>query len=72
MIGRNNLALGMSQILVLPIIMPVFIYFKLLAQLESLSLNIHTLLITVLIFAILIINSIIATHMALKFVVEQD
>ncbi|MGL9731493.1 MAG: heme exporter protein CcmB [Wolbachia sp.] len=72
MIGRNNLVSGMSQILVLPIIMPIFIYFKLLVQLESLSLNIHTLLITALIFAILIINSIIAAHMALKFAVEQD
>ncbi|MCM1001191.1 MAG: heme exporter protein CcmB [Wolbachia endosymbiont of Melophagus ovinus] len=72
MIGRNNLVSGMSQILVLPIIMPVFIYFKLLVQLESLSLNIHTSLITAFIFAILIINSIIATHMALKFAVEQD
>lgn len=72
MIGRNNLVSGMSQILVLPIIMPVFIYFKLLVQLESLSLSIHTLLITALIFAILVVNSIIATHMALKFAVEQD
>ncbi|MDR2548219.1 MAG: heme exporter protein CcmB [Rickettsiales bacterium] len=72
MIGRNNLVSGMSQILVLPIIMLVFIYFKLLVQLESLSLNIHTLLITALIFAILVVNSIIATHMALKFAVEQD
>ncbi|MDG7057113.1 MAG: heme exporter protein CcmB [Wolbachia endosymbiont of Penenirmus auritus] len=72
MIGRNNLVSGMSQILVLPIIMPVFIYFKLLVQFESLSLNIHTSLITAFIFAILIINSIIATHMALKFAVEQD
>ncbi|MDR2978361.1 MAG: heme exporter protein CcmB [Rickettsiales bacterium] len=72
MIGRNNLVSGMSQILVLPIIMPVFIYFKLLVQLESLSLNIHTLLITALIFAILIVNSIIAAHIALKFAVEQD
>ncbi|MDR1139597.1 MAG: heme exporter protein CcmB [Rickettsiales bacterium] len=72
MIGRNNLASGMSQILVLPIIMPVFIYFKLLVQLESLSLNIHTLLITALVFAILVVNSIVATHMALKFAVEQD
>ncbi|MGL9733162.1 MAG: heme exporter protein CcmB [Wolbachia sp.] len=72
MIGRNNLVSGMSQILVLPIIMPIFIYFKLLVQFESLFLNIHTLLITVLIFAILLINSIIAVHMALKFAVEQD
>ncbi|WP_395463466.1 heme exporter protein CcmB [Wolbachia endosymbiont of Cantharis cryptica] len=72
MIGRNNLASGISQILVLPIIMPTFIYFKLLIQFESLSLNIHILLITALIFAILIVNSAIATHMALKFAVEHD
>ncbi|WP_255453389.1 hypothetical protein [Wolbachia endosymbiont of Atemnus politus] len=72
MIGQNNLASGISQILVLPITMPTFVYFKLLVQFESLSLNIHILLITALIFAILIVNSIIAAHMALKFAVEQD
>ncbi|MCA4773958.1 heme exporter protein CcmB [Wolbachia endosymbiont of Mansonella perstans] len=72
MIGRNNLASGISQILVLPIIMPVFIYFKLLVQLEDLSLNILTLLVTALTFAILIINSIIAAHIALKSAIEQD
>ncbi|MCA4774771.1 heme exporter protein CcmB [Wolbachia endosymbiont of Mansonella ozzardi] len=72
MIGRNNLASGVSQILVLPIIMPVFIYFKLLVQLEGLSLNILTLLVTALTFAILIINSIIAAHIALKSAIEQD
>ncbi|MGL9681720.1 MAG: heme exporter protein CcmB [Wolbachia sp.] len=71
-IGRNNLVSGISQILVLPIIMPIFIYFKLLVQFESLSLNINKLLITALIFTILTINSIIAAHMALKFAVEQD
>ncbi|MDF0607747.1 heme exporter protein CcmB [Wolbachia endosymbiont of Onchocerca gibsoni] len=72
MIGRNNLASGIPQILVLPIIMPTFVYFKLLIQFESLSLNTHILLITVLVFAILLINSTIATHIVLKFAVEQD
>ncbi|MGL9718332.1 MAG: heme exporter protein CcmB [Wolbachia sp.] len=72
MIGRNNLASGISQILVLPIIMPTFVYFKLLVQFGGLSLNTHILLITALIFAILIVNSTIAAHMALKFAVEQD
>ncbi|QOD37891.1 heme exporter protein CcmB [Candidatus Wolbachia massiliensis] len=72
MIGRNNLASGISQILVLPIVMPTFIYFKLLVQFENLSLNVHILLVTALIFAILIVNSTIAAHMALKFAVEQD
>ncbi|MDR2831475.1 MAG: heme exporter protein CcmB [Rickettsiales bacterium] len=72
MIGRNNLTSGVSQILVLPLIMPTFVYFKLLAQFESSFLNIHILLITALIFVILIANSSIATHMALKFAVEQD
>ncbi|APR97894.1 heme exporter protein CcmB [Wolbachia endosymbiont of Folsomia candida] len=71
-IGRNNLASGISQILVLPMIMPTFVYFKLLTQFEALSLNINILLITVLIFLTLIANSSIATHMALKFAVEQD
>lgn len=72
MIGRNNLASGVSQILVLPMIMPTFVYFKMLTQFENLSLNIYTLLITMLIFVILIVNSTITTHMALKFAVEQD
>ncbi|MFL3876328.1 heme exporter protein CcmB [Wolbachia endosymbiont of Trichogramma kaykai] len=72
MIGRNNLASGVSQILVLPMIMPTFVYFKLLTQFENLSLNIYTLLITILIFVILIVNSTITTHIALKFAVEQD
>ncbi|WP_265035787.1 heme exporter protein CcmB [Wolbachia endosymbiont (group A) of Anomoia purmunda] len=72
MIGRNNLASGVSQILVLPMIMPTFVYFKMLTQFENLSLNIYTLLITILIFVILIVNSTITTHMALKFAVEQD
>ncbi|MDD9331718.1 MAG: heme exporter protein CcmB [Wolbachia sp.] len=72
MIGRSNLASGISQILVLPIIMPTFIYFKLLTQFESLFRNVHMLLITALIFVVLIASSSIATHMALKFVVEQD
>lgn len=72
MIGRNNLASGVSQILVLPMIMPTFIYFKLLIQFENLSLNIYILLITILIFVILIVNSTITTHIALKFAVEQD
>lgn len=71
-IGRSNLVSGISQILVLPIIMPTFIYFKLLTQFEGLPLNINILLITTLIFIILIANSAIATHMALKFAVEQD
>ncbi len=45
---------------------------KMLTQFENLSLNIYTLLITMLIFVILIVNSTITTHMALKFAVEQD
>ncbi|WP_174515856.1 heme exporter protein CcmB [Wolbachia endosymbiont of Cardiocondyla obscurior] len=72
MIGRNNLASGVSQILVLPMIMPTFVYFKMLTQFENLSLNIYTLLITILVFVILTVNSTITTHMALKFAVEQD
>ncbi|WP_168464755.1 heme exporter protein CcmB [Wolbachia endosymbiont of Ctenocephalides felis wCfeT] len=72
MIGRNNLASGISQVLVLPIIMPTFVYFKLLAQFENLPLNINILLVTILIFAILIVSSTLATNMALKFAVEQD
>ncbi|MCV3769192.1 MAG: heme exporter protein CcmB [Wolbachia pipientis] len=72
MIGRNNLASGVSQILVLPIIMPTFVYFKLLVQFKSLSLDIHILFVTALIFIILLINSTIAIHMALKFAIEQD
>ncbi|NUY39623.1 transcriptional regulator [Wolbachia endosymbiont of Litomosoides brasiliensis] len=72
MVGRNDLTLGISQILVLPTIMPTFIYFKLLVHFESLFLSIHMLFITALIFAILMVNSTIATHMALKFAVEQD
>ncbi|WCR58551.1 heme exporter protein CcmB [Wolbachia endosymbiont of Ctenocephalides felis wCfeJ] len=72
MIGRNNLASCISQVLVLPIIMPTFVYFKLLVQFKSLSLNTHALLMTALIFAVLIVNSTIAAHMALKFAVEQD
>lgn len=68
-IGRAS---GVSQILVLPMIMPTFVYFKMLTQFESLFSNIYTLLITILIFAILIVNSTIAIHMALKFAVEQD
>ncbi|QKX02134.1 heme exporter protein CcmB [Wolbachia endosymbiont of Dirofilaria (Dirofilaria) immitis] len=72
MIGRNNLTSGMPQILVLPVIMPAFVYFKLLIQFEGLSLNAHILLITALVFTILLVNSAIATHMALKFAVEQD
>lgn len=71
-IGRSSLASGISQILVLPIIMPTFVYFKLLVQFKSLSLNTHILLITALIFVILIVNSTMAAHMALKFAVEQD
>ncbi|MDM8334875.1 heme exporter protein CcmB [Wolbachia pipientis] len=70
--GRNSLTSGISQILVLPIVMPAFVYFKLLVQFKSLSLNANILLITALIFAILIVNSTIAAHMALKFAVEQD
>ncbi|OWZ25773.1 heme exporter protein CcmB [Wolbachia endosymbiont of Wuchereria bancrofti] len=71
-VGRNNLASGISQILVLPIIMPTFVYFKLLVHFEGLFLSIHMLLITALIFAILMVNGTIATHMALKFAVEQN
>lgn len=73
MIGRNSfLASGVPQVLILPIIMPTFVYFKLLVQFESLSLSIHTLLITALIFLIMMINSTIAVYMALKFAIEQD
>jgi heme exporter protein B len=72
MIGRSNLASGISQILVLPMIMPTFIYFKLLIQLEHLFINVHILLITTLIFTILITTSTIASHMALKFAIEYD
>ncbi|MDG7056218.1 MAG: heme exporter protein CcmB [Wolbachia endosymbiont of Meromenopon meropis] len=71
-LGQANLVSGISQILVLPIIMPIFIYFKLLIQTENLSFNIYKLLITTLIFFILLMNSIIGTHFALKFALEQD
>lgn len=72
MIGRNHLVSGISQILVLPIIMPTFVYFKLLTQLENALLSFDKMLITTLVFAVLIVNSTIATYMALKFAVEQD
>ncbi|MGL9725886.1 MAG: heme exporter protein CcmB [Wolbachia sp.] len=71
-IGRSNLASGVSQILVLPMIMPTFVYFKMLIQFKNLFSNIYTLLITILIFAVVIVSSTIAIHMALKFAVEQD
>lgn len=72
MVGRNNLVSGVSQILVLPIIMPTFVYFKLLTHFENELLSLDKMLITTLVFAVLIVNSTIATHMALKFAVEQD
>lgn len=68
-IGKSNLASAVSQILVLPMIMPTFVYFKLLIQSENL---LHILSITALVFIILIANSTIATHAALKFAIEQD
>ena len=72
MVGRSNVVSGISQILVLPLIMPTFIYFKLLTQLENAFLSFDKMMITALVFAVLIINSVIATHIALKFAVEQD
>ncbi|WFW29752.1 MAG: heme exporter protein CcmB [Wolbachia endosymbiont of Menacanthus eurysternus] len=71
-VGKNNLVPGVSQILILPITVPVFISFKLLVYFESLFLDIYTLFIVVLIFAILLVNSIIATYVALKFAIEFD
>ena len=71
-IGKSNLASGISQILVLPILMPTFVYFKLLTKFEHLPVSIHALSITALIFTIMIASSIIATHTALKFAIEQD
>lgn len=68
-IGKSNLASAISQILVLPMIMPTFVYFKLLIQFENLF---YVLSITALVFVMLMANSTIATHMALKFAVEQD
>ncbi|MDN5247755.1 MAG: heme exporter protein CcmB [Wolbachia endosymbiont of Tyrophagus putrescentiae] len=69
MLGKSNLAATTSQILILPMLMPTFVYFKLLTSTE---LNINILLITALIFITLIANSLLATHTALKFAIEQD
>ncbi|OEY86571.1 transcriptional regulator [Wolbachia pipientis] len=68
-LGKNDLASVVSQVLVLPLLMPAFIYFKLLIDHE---ITIHIILVTILIFIISIANSIIATHAALKLAVEQD
>ncbi|MBV0899623.1 MAG: heme exporter protein CcmB [Wolbachia endosymbiont of Fragariocoptes setiger] len=65
-IGKGS---GISSILVLPMIMPTFAYFRILTQQ---SLSIQLLFIVFLISTILIINSTIATYTALKFAVEHD
>jgi heme exporter protein B len=69
----NALTIGsssvISQILVLPILMPTFVYFKLLL---NNAVSIYIILATILIFIILIINSIMATHAALQLAVKQD
>ncbi|UWI83255.1 heme exporter protein CcmB [Wolbachia endosymbiont of Howardula sp.] len=72
MIGQENLTSEISQILILPLIMPTFIYFKLLAQCTSVLVTTYMLFITLLICIIVIVNSALATHMALRYAIEQD
>ncbi|WP_253299879.1 heme exporter protein CcmB [Wolbachia endosymbiont of Chironomus riparius] len=71
-IGKSVAASAISQILVLPMIMPTFVYFELLIKSEYLPLNIQVLSMTTLVFIVLIANSTIATYVALKFAIEQD
>ncbi|WP_333023230.1 heme exporter protein CcmB [Wolbachia endosymbiont of Pentidionis agamae] len=69
-ISNNHLTSGISQILVLPIIMPTFIYFKFFVEYKFFDFGIIS--ITLLVSVVLLIISIFTTHIALKFAIQEN